>query len=205
MQEHRVNTIEWRAQWLNVSLRWTLITIKFSSSWKESAFITHREHILPRIVVISWFLVEKLFKQSSPKTKKPKTNKKNILDGESGAKFLDPKYSIMYILGGPDSCESKRKQKLHARDVYAKEPTIIEFLRWLEVSITFHGIDHPNHVPWSMCYPLVLNPMVGYTRLHQIFIDGRSNLSIHFVRTFKKMGCSISPWNQVQHRSTESS
>jgi hypothetical protein len=42
----------------------------------------------------------------------------------------------MFIIGGPDSYESKKKLKLEAWDFYIVEPNTLEFLLWYEVLIT---------------------------------------------------------------------
>jgi hypothetical protein len=44
---------------------------------------------------------------------------------------------VNYIYGGPDSYESRRKQKLIAWEVMAIRPITPEYLKWSEVLITF--------------------------------------------------------------------
>lgn len=75
-----------------------------------------------------------------------KTTQKDDSNDDASDKFLEIMQDIKYI-GGPDSCESKRKQKLEERDICTMEPVIPEFLKWLELPITFDGSDHLDHVP----------------------------------------------------------
>ena len=51
------------------------------------------------------------------------------------------------IFGGPLACESKRKQKVTQREVFAAEPATPTYLRWSDATITFDHTDHPNSDP----------------------------------------------------------
>jgi hypothetical protein len=52
-----------------------------------------------------------------------------------------------YIYGGPDSYESRRKQKLIARKIMVVSPATPEYLKRSEVPITFNCSDHLDFVP----------------------------------------------------------
>jgi hypothetical protein len=65
---------------------------------------------------------------------------------------------VNYIYGGPDSFESRRKQKLTAQEVMAVSPATPEYLKWSEVPITFDCSDHPEFVPKPGRYPLIVCP-----------------------------------------------
>lgn len=81
-----------------------------------------------------------------------------------------------------------RKQKLEVRDAYAVEPATLEFVQGSKVPITFDRYNHPGHVPRPWRYPLIMNPIVGYTRLHRVLIYDGGNLNILFDKTYWKMG-----------------
>jgi hypothetical protein len=61
--------------------------------------------------------------------------------------FLEAHKEVNYIYGGPDSFESRQKQKLTAREVIAVSPATTEYHKWSEVPITFDYSDHPDFVP----------------------------------------------------------
>src|SRR5438034_10493592 len=96
------------------------------------------------------------------------------------------------IYGGTEAYESKRKQKLVAREINAITPAIPRYLRWSEVPITFDRADHPDRVPHPGRYPLVLDPIVRTVKLNRVLIDGGSELIILFVKTLDdtKIPCS---------------
>lgn len=108
---------------------------------------------------------EKVLKLLELESHKPKTSKKNDLDKGDKADFPQSTHDIMYIFGGPDSYESKRKQKLMTREVFPIEPTNPEFLHWLKNPITFDRFDHPSYIPHLGRQPLILGPTIGDARL----------------------------------------
>jgi hypothetical protein len=104
--------------------------------------------------------------------------------------FPEAHKEVNYIYGGPDSYESRRKQKLTAREVMAVSPTTPEYLMWSEVPITFDRSDHPDFVPKLERYPLIVSPIVKDIKLNRVLIDGGSSLNILFLKTFDQMGLS---------------
>jgi hypothetical protein len=115
--------------------------------------------------------------------KKPKEHKGN---------FPKANKEVNYIYGGPDSYESRQKQKLTAQEVMAVSPVTPEYLKRYEVPITFDCSDHLNFIPKSRWYPLIVCPIVKDVKLNRVLIDGGSSLNILFLKTFDQMGLSRS-------------
>jgi len=61
--------------------------------------------------------------------------------------FLDPEHQLNMIFGGSTAYESKRKQKLTAREINALTPAALKYLKWSELPITFNRSDHLESVP----------------------------------------------------------
>src|SRR5438132_27626 len=102
--------------------------------------------------------------------------------------FVDPEHQLNMIYGGgTDAYESKRKQKLIAREINAITSATPKYLKWSEVPITFGRADHPDHVPHPGRYPLVLDPIVRTVKLNRVLIDGGSRLNILFAKTLDNM------------------
>src|SRR5438105_3096385 len=91
------------------------------------------------------------------------------------------------IYGGSDAYESKRKQKLTAREINAVTPVTPKYLKWSEAPITFGRADHPDHIPHPGRYPLVLDPIIRTVKLNRVLIDGGSGLNILFAKTLDDM------------------
>src|SRR6266540_660131 len=104
-----------------------------------------------------------------------------------GPVFSDPEHQLNMIYGGSDAYESKRKQKLTAREINAITPATPKYLKWSEAPITFGRADHPDHVPHPGRYPLVLDPIIRMVKLNRVLIDGGSELNILFAKTLDDM------------------
>jgi hypothetical protein len=105
--------------------------------------------------------------------------------------FPEAHKEVNYIHGSTDSYESRRNQKLTAREIMAVSPATLEYLKWSEVPITFNRSDHSNFVPKPGQYPLIICPIIMDVKL-RVLIDGDSSLNILFLKTFNQMGLSRS-------------
>jgi hypothetical protein len=85
---------------------------------------------------------------------------------ESEVDFPKAHKEVNYIYGGPDSYESRGKEKLIAREVMAVSPATPEDLKWSEVPITFDHSDHPGVVLKPRRYPLIVCPIVKNVKLN---------------------------------------
>src|SRR6266498_3407519 len=129
---------------------------------------------------------------------------KNTGPQVGGPVFPDPELQLNMIYGGSDAYESKRKQKLTAREINAVIPVTPKYLKWSKAPITFDRSDHPGNVPHPGRYPLVLDPIVRIVKLNRILIDGGSGLNILFAKTLddikiprSKLNRSTSPFHWV--------
>jgi hypothetical protein len=99
---------------------------------------------------------------------------------------------VKYIYGGPNSFESRPKQKLTAREVMAVSPATPECVNWSKVPITLDRSDHPDFVLKPGRYPLIVYPIIKDVKLNWIPINRGSSLNILFLKTFDQMGLSRS-------------
>src|SRR5438128_2482699 len=110
--------------------------------------------------------------------------------------FPDPKHQLNMIFGGSAAYESKRKQKLTAREINAVMPVTPKYLKWSELPITFDRSDHLDNIPHPGRYPLVLDPIVRTVKLNRVLIDGDSGLNILFAKTLDDVKISRSELNR---------
>ena len=108
---------------------------------------------------------------------------------EKGDAYPDPKGCLM-IFGVPMVYESKRQQKLMAREVNAAAlgEAVLAFLKWSETAITFDRKDHPDHIPQPGRLTLVMDPIIGKTHLSRVLMDGGSSLNLLYDKTYNAMG-----------------
>jgi hypothetical protein len=98
--------------------------------------------------------------------------------------FLEAHKEVNYIYGGPESYESRRKQKFTVWEVMAVSPATLDYLKWYEVPTTFDCSNHLDFVPKPGRYPLIVSPIVKDVNLNRFLVDGGSSLNILFLKTY---------------------
>jgi hypothetical protein len=58
-------------------------------------------------------------------------------------------------------------------------------LCWSESLITFDRTDHPDSIPKPGRFPLIIDMLVGMTRLTKALMDGGSDLNLMYLDTFE--------------------
>ena len=89
------------------------------------------------------------------------------------------------IFGGPSACLTARQRKREHREVFSVEVATPQYLDWSQEAITFDREDHPNFVPNPGQYPLIVDPIIGNTRLTKVLMDGGSGLNILYANTLE--------------------
>jgi hypothetical protein len=112
--------------------------------------------------------------------RKPDPPKDDVKEKEDA--FLD-EIGCLMIFDGLAAYDSKHRQKLMHREVYVAKPATPAFLRWSRSAITFDRFDHPDSVPHSGQYPLVVDPIVNKKCLSKVLMDGGSGLNIMYIET----------------------
>ena len=62
------------------------------------------------------------------------------------------------------------------------------FLRWSESTITFDRTDHPESIPQSGRYPLMIDPIISMKWPTKVLMDGGSGLNIMYAKMLDAMG-----------------
>ena len=70
--------------------------------------------------------------------------------------------------------------------------TTTTYLKWSQTGITFDQSDHPTRVVTPGRQALVVDTVVGGTRLTKVLMDGGSGLNILYAETLKGMGIPMS-------------
>ena len=89
--------------------------------------------------------------------------------------------------------ESKSRLKVINREVNMVAPAMTTtYLKWSQTAITFDRSDHPARVATPGRQALVVDPVVGGTRLTKVLMDDGSGLNILYAETLKGMGIPMS-------------
>jgi hypothetical protein len=115
--------------------------------------------------------------------------KKDGGDGDAGG--FPAVENVFLNFGGTtvDMSNSQRKRERH--EVLAVEKVPPSFLDWSEDAITFSREDHPNRIPNSGQYPLVVDPVIGNARFSKVLMDGGSSLNILYAHTLRLLGIGL--------------
>jgi hypothetical protein len=87
------------------------------------------------------------------------------------------------IFGGQVAIASARHRKQERREVCLVKVAAPVYLDWSDKPITFDRGDHPDFVPSSGRYPLVVD-----VRLSKVLMDGGSSLNIIYAETLELLG-----------------
>jgi hypothetical protein len=90
------------------------------------------------------------------------------------------------IYGGQAANASARHRKQERREVCSVKVAAPVYLD------TFDQVDHPDHVPSSGKYPLVVDPVIGDVRLPKVLMDGGSSLNIIYAETLGLLRVDLS-------------
>jgi hypothetical protein len=102
--------------------------------------------------------------------------------GDKAEKF--PKvHDCFMIYGGQVANASARHRKQERREVCSVKVAAPVYLDWSDKPITFDQGDHPDCMPSLGKYPLVVDPVIGNTRLTKVLMDGGSSLNIIYAET----------------------
>jgi hypothetical protein len=118
---------------------------------------------------------------------------KKDTEGDPGGPESYPRVENCFMIyGGKTSNMTSRQRKKERREVFAAEPAVPKFRKWSEQTIAFGQADHPQHIPNPGAYPLVVDPVIGNTRLTKVLMDGGSSLNLIYEETLDLLGVARS-------------
>jgi hypothetical protein len=115
--------------------------------------------------------------------------KKDGGDGDTGG--FPAVENIFLIFGGLTVDMSNSQGKRERHEVFATDKAPPSFLDWSEDAITFSRKDHPDRIPNSGQYPLVVDPVIGNARFSKVLMDGGSSLNILYAHTLHLLGIGL--------------
>jgi hypothetical protein len=136
-------------------------------------------------------MLRRYFNKAGPSAKGGKDQGNNKKGGDKEEEF--PKvHNCFMIYGGQVVNASARHHKQERREVCSVKVATPVYLDWSDKPITFDQGDHPDYVPSPGRYPLVVDPVIGNTRLSKVLMDGGSSLNIIYAETLGLLGVDLS-------------
>jgi hypothetical protein len=120
-----------------------------------------------------------------------KGQENNKKEGDNAEEFPEV-HDCFMIYGGQVANASARHRKQERREVCSVKVAAPVYLDWSDKPITFDQCDHPDCVPSPGRYPLVVDPVIGNTRLTKVLMDGGSSLNIIYAETLGLLGIDLS-------------
>jgi hypothetical protein len=101
-------------------------------------------------------------------------------------------HDCFMIYGGPVANASARHRKQERREVCSVKVAAPVYLDWSDKPITFDQGDHPDRVPSSGKYPLVVDPVIDNVSLTKVLMDEGSGLNIIYAETLGLLRIDLS-------------
>jgi hypothetical protein len=132
-------------------------------------------------------MLQRYFSKAGPSAEDGKDQGNNNKGGDKEEEFLGV-HNCFMIYGGQVANTSARRHKQERREVYSVKVATPVYLDWSDKPITFDQGDHPDYIPNPGRYPLVVDPVIGNTRLSKVLMDGGSSLNIIYAETLGLLG-----------------
>jgi hypothetical protein len=131
------------------------------------------------------------FHKTGPPVEGGKGHDNDKKEGDKAEEFPEV-HGCFMIYGGQVANASARHRKQERREVYSVKVAAPVYLDWTDKPITFDQGDHPDCVPNPGKYPLVVDPVIGNTRLTKVLMDGGSSLNIIYAETLELLEIDLS-------------
>jgi hypothetical protein len=136
-------------------------------------------------------MLRRYFHKVGPPAGDGKGRDDNKKEGDKEEEFPEV-HDCFMIYGGRVANASARHRKQERREVCSVKGAAPVYLDWSENPITFDQGDHPDYVSSPGRYPLVVDPIIGNTRLTKVLMDGGNSLNIIYAETLGLLEIDLS-------------
>jgi hypothetical protein len=136
-------------------------------------------------------MLRRYFHKVGPPAEGGKGQDNNKKEGNKAEEFPEV-HDYFMIYGGQVANASAQHRKQERREVCSVKVVAPVYLDWSDKPITFDQGDHPNCMPSPGKYPLVVDPVIGNTRLTKVLMDGGSSLNIIYAETLGLLEIDLS-------------
>jgi hypothetical protein len=132
-------------------------------------------------------MLRRYLSKVGPSAEDGKDQGNNNKGGDKEEEFPEV-HNCFMIYGGQVVNTSARHRKQERREVCSVKVATLVYLNWSDKPITFDQDDHPDYIPNPGRYPLIVDPVIGNTRLSKVLMDGGSSLNIIYAKTLGLLG-----------------
>jgi hypothetical protein len=135
-------------------------------------------------------MLRRYFNKAGPSVEGGKDQGNNKKGGDKEEEFPEV-HNCFMIYGGQVANASARHRTQERREVCSVKVAAPVYLDWSDKPITFDQGDHPDCVPSPGRYLLVVNPVIGNTRLIKVLMYRGSSLNIIYAETLELSGVDL--------------
>jgi hypothetical protein len=136
-------------------------------------------------------MLRRYFHKVEPPAEGGKGQVNDKKEGDKAEEFPEV-HGCFMIYGGRVANASARHRKQERREVCSVKVAAPVYLDWSDKPITFDQGDHPDCVPSLGKYPLIVDPIIGNTRLTKVLMDGGNSLNIIYAETLGLLEIDLS-------------
>jgi hypothetical protein len=144
------------------------------------------KHTLEECVMLRHY-----FHKAGPLVEGGKGQDNDKKDADKAEEFPEV-HGCFMIYSGRVANASARHRKQERREVCSVKVATPVYLDWSDKPITFDQGDHLDCVSSPGKYPLVVDPIIGNTRLTKVLMDGGSSLNIIYAETLGLLEIDLS-------------
>jgi hypothetical protein len=136
-------------------------------------------------------MLRRYFHKAGPPAEGGKGHDNDKKEGDKAKEFPEV-HGYFLIYGGQVANASAWHRKQERREVCSVKVATPVYLDWSDKPITFDQGDHPDYVPSPGKYPLIVDLVIGNTRLTKVLMDGGSSLNIIYAETLRLLEIDLS-------------
>jgi hypothetical protein len=136
-------------------------------------------------------MLRRYFQKAGPPAEGDKGQDNDKKEGDKAEEFPEV-HGCFMIYGGRVANASARHRKQERQEVCSVKVAAPVYLDWSDKPITFDQGDHPDYVSSPGKYSLVVDPVIGNTRLTKVLMDGGSCLNIIYTETLGLLEIDLS-------------
>jgi hypothetical protein len=138
-----------------------------------------------------YVMLRRYFHKAEPPAEGGKGHDDDKNEGHKAEEFPEV-HDCFMIYGGQVANASAQHRKQERREVCSVKVAAPVYLDWSDKPITFDQGDHPDRVPSSGKYPLVVDLVIGNVRLTRVLMDRGSSLNIIYAETLRLLQIDLS-------------
>jgi hypothetical protein len=136
-------------------------------------------------------MLRRHFHKAGPPAEGGRAHDNDKKEGHKAKEFPEVHDCFMIYCGQVANASARHRKQEH-QEVCSVKVAAPVYLDWSDKPITFDQGDHPDRVPSSGKYSLIVDPVIGNVRLTKVLMDGGNSLNIIYAETLGLLQIDLS-------------